>query len=236
MTEGGTGVDVAIIDSGINPGHPHVGGVAGGVGFDRDDAGRIIETADFIDQIGHGTAIAGVIRREAPAAGLYSVKIFRKTLTASMDQLLAALKWAVQNRIKVIHMSLGLDREEAREDFDTLCRQSANDGLVIIASARGPDDRVLPAALESVIGVWWDRECDKDRFSYHPGSRVSFGAYGYPRPLPGLPPERNFHGHSFAAARVTGQAAKLLLENPAGDAEWVIGRLIELARSNDGGV
>jgi hypothetical protein len=39
---------------------------------------------------------------------------------------------------------------------------------------------------------------------------VSFAAAGFPRPIPGVPVERNLSGISFAVANVTGFLARLL--------------------------
>jgi len=36
----------------------------------------------------------------------------------------------------------------------------------------------------------------------------------YPRPIPGVPPERNLNGISFAVANATGVLARLLAEAP----------------------
>ncbi len=44
----GRGVRVAIVDSGVHARHPHVGGVAGGVGI--EDEGRL--SNDFLDRLG----------------------------------------------------------------------------------------------------------------------------------------------------------------------------------------
>jgi len=38
--------------------------------------------------------------------------------------------------------------------------------------------------------------------------RVEFSASGYARPIPGVPPERNLNGISFAVANMTGFVAR----------------------------
>jgi len=92
---------------------------------------------------------------------------------------------------------------------------------VIVAAARTPEDRVYPALFDTVIGVCWDRSCRENTIVYHPGKAVEFGAWGRPRPLPGLPEEMNFQGSSFAAARVTALAARMLEGHPQQGTEWV---------------
>ncbi|MDH3270300.1 MAG: hypothetical protein OEN56_03145, partial [Gemmatimonadota bacterium] len=45
------------------------------------------------------------------------------------------------------------------------------------------------------------------------GKRV-LRASPYPRPIPGVPPERNFNGISFAVANASGVVARLLQTRP----------------------
>jgi hypothetical protein len=214
-------VDVAVIDSGVNPWHSHVGEVDGGAAFAVESGGRVVESADFRDEIGHGTAIIGIIRERAPQARVRALKVFQRELNAPVAALIAALEWALRENIGVIHLSLGTEREEDRESLERLCREAWKANAVVVASARSPDDIVFPASFETVIGVYWNRECDEDSVIYHPGAPVEFGACGWPRALPGVPRDRNFHGHSFAAAYVTARAAKLLEKNPEGGTPWV---------------
>ena len=55
-------IKIAVIDSGINPGHSHVQGVAGGSSYHLEASGKVVAGADFRDDVGRGTAIAWVIR------------------------------------------------------------------------------------------------------------------------------------------------------------------------------
>lgn len=64
-------VRVALIDSGVNPEHSHVGRVAGGIHFLLDENNAPVPLPDYADQLGHGTALAGVLRSKAPDAELY---------------------------------------------------------------------------------------------------------------------------------------------------------------------
>jgi hypothetical protein len=50
--------------------------------------------------------------------------------------------------------------------------------------------------------------------SYHPGEKIEFGAYGWPREIPGMPQELNFRGNSFAVAHVTGKVAQIVEKYP----------------------
>ncbi len=224
-------LDIAVIDSGVNAGHSHVGRVEGGVSLYMDSKGGIASGEDFSDEIGHGTAIAGVIRWKAPAARLHAIKIFRKDLRASAALLLAALELAVAANMRVIHLSLGAERTEKADALAAACRAAYENDVVIIASARSPDDAILPASLDSVIGVCRSDDCDAENLIYYPGARIEFGAHGMPRPLPGVPSETNFSGHSFAAAHVTARVARLLEENPGATPTWVKQELARIAKT-----
>src|SRR5258707_235174 len=96
---------IAIIDSGIHAGHPHVGEVAGGVSMIGDD---------WADRLGHGTAVAGAIREKAPDAELYAVKVFDTRLSAAIDTLIRAIEWSIDQGMDAINLSLGTVNEAHR--------------------------------------------------------------------------------------------------------------------------
>src|SRR4030095_14125245 len=100
----GRGVKVGIIDSGVNPAHPHVGGVAGGA---RISSSESVYSNDYLDYIGHGTAVAGAIREKAPDSLLYAVKVFDRALTTNIEAIIKAIDWCIEREIDVINLSLG---------------------------------------------------------------------------------------------------------------------------------
>ncbi len=214
-------IEIAIIDSGINPWHSHVQGVAGGISFHLGASGKAVEGVDFRDELGHGTAIAGIIRERNSRARIYAVKIFHQILEAPAAVLLAALQWAIKARVKIIHLSLGTEQHQYRGDLKRLCQDAFKKDIVIIAAARALEDQVFPAIFDEVIGVCWNHACKNGSLIYYPEKTVEFGAYGRPRALPGMPQELNFRGSSFAAAHVTAMAADILEHNPMAGVVWV---------------
>jgi subtilisin family serine protease len=214
-------VDVALIDSGVNPWHSHVCGVEGGTAFRLSSSGEVVESDDFRDEIGHGTALAGIIRERIPDAKLYALKIFWKDLNAPFSVLLAALGWAIDRKIKIVNLSLGTKRIKDRDRLQNLCKRAFDNNIVIVAAAGAPDDLVFPSSFETVIGVYWNRQCDETSLIYHPANNVEFGAYGRPRALPGLQQEHNLSGSSFASAHVAAKAAQLLERNGNRGIDWI---------------
>ena len=80
---------IAIVDSGINATHPYVRSVAGGIGVTSTENW----TEDTTDRLGHGTAVAAVIREKAPEAELFAVKIFDRGFFPHADIMIRALDW-----------------------------------------------------------------------------------------------------------------------------------------------
>jgi subtilase family protein len=184
---------IAIIDSGVHPGHPHVGEIAGGVEITLAGV-----STDSIDRLGHGTAVAGAIREKAPDAELYAVKVFDRRLSANIGVILRALEWCREQGMDLVNLSLGTENPAHRESF---VRILGHDLLVVSAAS------ALPGSLPGVIGVAADADCPRDAFRYHDGV---FHASPYPRPIPGVPVDRNLHGISFAVANMTGLVARAL--------------------------
>ncbi len=218
-------MNIAIIDSGVNPRHSHVGGSVDGLSLHVNTDGEVRERSDFSDSIGHGTAIAGIIRKRAPDVSILAIRIFHETLSAPLSLLTAALQRAIEPNTRIIHLSLGTVVDESVEPLMELCQKAIRHNLVIVAAARNPQDRVYPSTFDSVIGVCQDKKCDESNIVRYAHSPIEFGAYGYSRELPGVPKEFNFRGGSFAAAQVTGRVARLLADNPTFDTWKVKERL-----------
>jgi hypothetical protein len=184
---------IAIIDSGIHPGHPHVGEIAGAV-----DLTLASEGGEAVDRLGHGTAVAGAIREKVPHAELFAVKVFDRRLTANIKVILQALEWCRAHGMDLVNLSLGTENPTHRESFVRVL----GDDLLVISPAN-----VLPGSLPGVIGVLPDSACPRDAFRYHGGV---FHASPYPRPIPGVPVSHNLQGTSFAVANMTGLVARAL--------------------------
>lgn len=203
----GRGIRIAIVDSGVHAEHPHVQGIAGGVAIDANGA----EHADYVDRLGHGTAVTAAIKEKAPDATLFAVKIFDSVLSTDADALVRAIEWAARSEIRLVNLSLGTARPDRELLLADAIALASSAGVIVVAA--GPSDGVrwLPGSLPGVLAVGVDWSCPRDRFRAEmDDERVVFRTSGYPREIPGVPPERNLKGLSFAVANMTGFAARAL--------------------------
>ncbi|HPZ07852.1 MAG TPA: S8 family serine peptidase [Candidatus Eremiobacteraeota bacterium] len=213
----GKGIRVAIVDSGIDVSHPSLkDSVKGGVEISIDNNKKIhISTPEVIsDNFGHGTACAGIVRKIAPQSELYSVKV-----TASGkgkgEAFLAGLKWAIDNDMNVINLSLGTTNRIYTGRFFKLLEDAYYKGNIIVTAANNLPSLSLPSVFSSVIAVSYDDFKDEFSFQYHPNSKIEFDAPGIyvKAPWPGGG-YRKMTGTSFAAPHISGLVALILSKHP----------------------
>jgi hypothetical protein len=205
----GRGVVVAVVDSGIHDGHPHVGAVAGGASFVTPNEGG----ADLIDRVGHGTAVAAAIREKSPGVQLLAVKVFDRQLTTSTDTLARAITWATDEGAQIINLSLGTPNPSRAELLRGAVQYATARGVIVVSAHESDGIRWLPGSLTPVAGVLVDWACDRNELllvgnTDADTTRPLFRASGYPRPIPGVPREKNLAGISFAVANTTGFIAR----------------------------
>ena len=203
----GRGVSIAVIDSGVHPGHPHLGLLTGGIAFTPD--GR--EHDDLTDRLGHGTAVTAAIQEKAPGARVHVARVFHDELATSARTLAKAIDWAGERGCRLANLSLGTPRQSRIEQMQPAVERAARAGTLVIAAYSHEGQRQFPGSLPGALGVCldWDLPRHRVRIGRRDGRRVLY-ASGYPRPIPGVPPTRNLNGISFAVANATGLLALAL--------------------------
>jgi subtilisin family serine protease len=206
----GVGVRVAVIDSGVHPANPHIGsasvtGVRIGADGEIDD--------DFVDRIGHGTAVAAAILEKAPGIELVAVRVFDRTLATSGEVLARAITWAAEHGARVINLSLGTSNPARATRLGAAVDDAIAAGAIVVSARESGGVQWLPGSLPNVGGVTLDTSCDRNEIvaTFGDAARtLEVAASGYPRPIPSVPVERNLSGISFAVANATGFLARLL--------------------------
>ena len=206
---------VAVIDSGVHPSNPHIGGrPLSGVRIGSD--GEIDD--DVVDRIGHGTAVAAAILEKAPGIELVAVRVFDRTLTTTGEVLARAITWAAEHGARVINLSLGTSNPTRAARLGVAVGDAVAAGAIVVSARELDGVPWLPGSLPNVAGVTLDASCDRNDIvvTIDPvTSTLGLATSGYPRPIPGVPVERNLSGISFAVANVTGFLARLLERDQA---------------------
>lgn len=186
-------IRVAVIDSGVNAAHPHISGVAGGT------------PDDYVDILGHGTAVMAAIQEKAPTAEYYAVRVFTKALRTTAEQLVRAIEWSIDHGVNVVNLSLGTINQKHRGLFEPVVARARDAGIILVSAHDVEGTPALPGSLDGVIAAGLDWDCPRESYRLRrEGEDAEFYASGYPRSLPGVPPSRNLYGISFAVANMTG--------------------------------
>jgi len=132
----GAGITVAVVDSGVDAAHPAVGAIDRAVALRWDSETEEVISTDgpHEDLFGHGTACAGIIRRAAPDATLWSVRVLGSRLTGKGVVFAAGLRWAITQGARVVNLSLST----GREDYFGLFHEIADEAALPTTSRRRP--------------------------------------------------------------------------------------------------
>jgi len=216
----GAGVDVAIIDTGIDGEHEDLI-VAGGKSF-------VDYTGDYSDDNGHGTHVAGTIAAldngvgvvgVAPAANLYALKALNSGGIGYVSDIIAAIQWAsdpdgngsADDRLDIINMSFGADRGNIFLKW--ACNLAYRDGLLLVAAAGNDYGGAVdyPAAYDSVIAVSATDSNDELAYFSSTGKQVELAAPGVDINSTSLGGGYTEHdGTSMASPHVAGTAALVI--------------------------
>src|SRR5262249_49483345 len=136
----GRGVRIAVIDSGVNARHPHILNLAGGISILPSG----IEEGACIDMLGHGTAVMAAIQEKAPQAEYFAVKVFHSALRTSVECLLAAIEWAIEQRMDVVNLSLGTRNLDHAARFEPVISKAVKNGVLLVAAYETESQPCLP--------------------------------------------------------------------------------------------
>jgi subtilisin len=212
----GSGVRVAVLDSGVDGSHPMIGKLERSVGVMADDHGEFTVTdCDPTDTAGHGTACAGIISSIAPGALLTSVRVLTNGKHGTGAGLIAGLRWAIDEGYDVINMSLSTGRPQFLLTLHELADRAYFRRCVLVASAHNLPVLSFPWPFASVISVASHDQPDPEVYYYNPAPPVDFYAHGMRVEVawPGGKRIRST-GNSFATPHIVGICARILGKHP----------------------
>jgi subtilisin family serine protease len=111
-TATGAGTTIAVVDTGVDLGHPDLAGNIVGTGRDFVEGDNNAQ-----DENGHGTHVAGIaaavtgngvgVAGTAPDASILPVRVLDEEGSGSTEEIAAGIRWAADNGADVINLSLG---------------------------------------------------------------------------------------------------------------------------------
>jgi thermitase len=226
ITTGSSKVTLAIIDSGIDNGHPEF-------------AGRILPGYDFVDgddlpqdACGHGTHVTGIAaatgNNRTGIAGMdwnvriMPIRVLDGSCSGSTAGVAEALVWAVEHGARLINMSLGTSAPSTLLENGTYYAYTHGAAIFAAAGNSGSSPVVYPAAYPWVMAVGATDQSDQ-RASYSntgaaldlmsPGSNIfsttPYGDFYYHDVFQVTQQYGTLNGTSMASAFAAGSAALL---------------------------
>lgn len=246
VTTGRASVTIAVVDSGVDPGHPDL------VGRVTQAPQNFSNDATISDENGHGTHVAGIVAAAANngegvagvnwVVNVLAVKVLNSVATGTASSIASGIRYAADNGARIVNLSLGASSYSQTLAEAVVYAQQR--GVLVIAAADNQysSSPVYPAALPGVVAVGATTSADvKASFSNY-GSWVDIMAPGqgivstWPRSLSGSnPPYVVKDGTSMASPMVAGVAALLWSAYPYMSANGVMQRIYDTTTQIPGG-
>ncbi|MEU5753636.1 S8 family serine peptidase [Streptomyces sp. NPDC047829] len=247
----GKGVTVAVLDSGVDAGHP-------------DLAGRVAQSRSFIageevaDRHGHGTHVASTVggsgaasdgaeRGVAPGATLAVGKVLDDSGSGSESEIIAGMEWAARDvGADIVSMSLGSTEasdgtDPMAEAVNTLSRETGALFVIAAGNTGAPSSIGSPGAADAALTVGAVDSADEAAYFTSAGPRHGDNALKPDLSAPGVDilaarsrlsegsgDYTSMSGTSMATPHVAGVAALLAEEHP----DWSGARLKDALMSS----
>lgn len=213
----GAGVDVAVVDSGVEDGHPAVGSLAEGaaLSWDREEQSVVTVEGPHADLYGHGTACAGIIRRAAPDCRLRSVRVLGERLSGKGPVFAEGIRWAIRSGCRVVNLSLSTSKAELHSLFHDVADEAYFAGTVLVCAVNNVRTSSFPSEFAAVVSVAANDATGPYDLDCNPRPPAEFGAPGIDVEVPWTGGGSIVAtGNSFAAPHVTGLVARMLSKHP----------------------
>ncbi|RKT55727.1 S8 family serine peptidase [Saccharothrix australiensis] len=247
----GAGTTVAVVDSGVDAGHPDLAGKV----TSEDFTG----SGTTADQAGHGTHVASIVAGTGAAAGgarkgvafdarLLSAKVLDANGEGQASWVIAGLEWATARGAKVVNVSLGGRATEGPDPLrDAVDRLSATSGALFVVAAgnRGWGQYTIdsPGVAESALTVGATTRTDAIAWFSSRGPAIGRSGLKPDLVAPGEEitaaraegtggepgPYTTMQGTSQATPHVAGAAALLAQQHPEWSAQQLKGALVGTA-------
>ena len=211
----GSGIRVAVLDTGIEVAHPALHGLvlADDVILEGDGPHVRVRDGSGEDAYGHGTAIAGIIHSLAPRAVIGSFRVLGSDLASRSAIIAAGVRLAMERGYHILNCSFGCRGDAAyvlsfKDWVDEAYLRHVH--LVSACSNVDIDRREWPSHFPTVVSVNMARTAS-GVFHHLPGHLVEFATGGQEVPAPWIGGGvKTVTGSSYAAPVMTALLARML--------------------------
>lgn len=202
----GDKVKIAVLDSGIDKNHKILKGKI------KDEYNAIDEGEPVIDEIGHGTAVSGVIVTGSPEVELYSVKVLDSRGRGTAEDFVKGIEWSIEKGVDIINLSFGISKD--KQMLKDSINKAIDSGIIIVSAAGNTygGDVDFPAMYEKVISVT-AVDSNNNIASFAPKGKVDFSAPGVNIPIITLGDENSINSGTSLAAPYISSIVALILQN-----------------------
>ena len=223
ITHGASNIDIAIIDTGVNNGHPDL--AAKIVASRNCTISSSCPAVTTTDPDGHGTHVAGIasaltnnslgVAESSWVGRIMSVKALDDFGSGYYSWIANAIYWAADNGAEVINMSLG--GSSSSDTLRAAVDYAWNHGVVVVAAAgnSGRNRASYPAYYSNAIAVAATDAADKKASFSNYGSWVDVAAPGVTILSTYQSGYDYLSGTSMSTPFVSGLAALLKGQNPS---------------------
>lgn len=209
-------VKIAIIDSGINIHHKDiVNDEINGINLTFHNKEIIVDN-EINDKLGHGTALYYIIKKNAPFAEIFIVRLFSDSYEIESEYIIYALNYIYKNiSCDLINLSLGTTDNSNIHELKQICLKLYKRGTLIISAFDNYGAVSYPAEFDFIIGVDNSFQCKNNNdIEYIESSIVNIRAKGRQQRVAWINPEYAIvTGSSFACGHVTSILAKGIYNN-----------------------
>lgn len=185
------------------------------------DAHGLIRTfKGYVDPLGHGNICSAIIQKYCPHAQIGSIKILdTNTKKGDCFKLEKAISWCINNKIKIIHLSLGTVSASDYSSLLKIINKAYENGIIIISACKNGSNYSYPASFSNVIGVKCDSLLQGDTYYAITSNRygIDFSSSAshelkelQSTPYQGVTPVCN----SYAAPVITAKIYSNLIKHP----------------------
>ena len=222
---------IGIIDRGVQRNHPRLQRCRlTGISICQKKH-KISFKKSFVDNNGHGTAIAGIIHQMVPEAQILAVKLEGEHDIINETLLYEGIKWCLSDpAVKVINISLGVLTNAPLQALHEICLKAHSQNVTIVAATHNmPGAECYPAYFPTVFGVTSGAMRNKFEYGFIEQAAVNIISKGTTKRVAWKNSGYKItSGNSYAAAHFTGIVAKSKIKTPEISGE----ELFSLVREN----